>query len=433
MKTIKLILVALSIVSVSMAQTINISGIVKDSAGVGIEGATVKLENAAITTTTSNDGNFTLTNNPTTIRQQNPTQFLQQTILAVRNGRLHFSLHEQSVVKVDVYDLEGSMISNIQKTIAAGSHSLSLPVIGKGINIYKVRIGQIEHIFKGAFSGYTSCCSMELHGTTGVLSKQTQKAVRANTIEYIAVTKSGYRGYRAKIDNLDTSGIVVTLLLQDTSQYAGTVTDIDDNVYQTIKIGNQVWTVENLRTTRYNDGTPIPHVTGNSEWENLNTPGYSYYDNDSISNAEKYGALYNWYAVDTKKLAPPGWHVPTDAEWTELEDYLIANGYNWDGTTSGNKIAKSLASQTDWSSSSYEGNIGNDLSKNNASGFSALPGGARDSSGNFYDIGFNGYWWSATEDDADNAWYRNLYYDYDRLDRDNGNKGAGLSVRLLRD
>jgi uncharacterized protein (TIGR02145 family) len=221
--------------------------------------------------------------------------------------------------------------------------------------------------------------------------------------------------------------------LENGVSFAGTVTDIDENVYNTVKIGDQEWTVENLRTTKYNDGTPIPHVTGVTEWENLRTPGYSYYDNDSASNAEKYGALYNWYAVDTNKLAPPGWHVPTDAEWTELEDYLIANGYNWDGTTSGDKIAKSLASQTDWRSYSTEGTIGNDLSKNNASGFSALPGGCRYYHGGFDLIGNGGHWWSATEYDAEFAWRRNLYYYGGNLSRYDVSKGWGFSVRLLRD
>ena len=125
-----------------------------------------------------------------------------------------------------------------------------------------------------------------------------------------------------------------------------TVTDIDGNVYTTVTIGTQTWTVENLRVTRYNDGTAIPHVKDSSAWFNLTSPGYCYYSNDSASNAFKYGALYNWHAVGTGKLAPAGWHVPTVEEWTELENYLVLNGYNWNGTTDTtdtNRIAKSMA------------------------------------------------------------------------------------------
>ena len=214
----------------------------------------------------------------------------------------------------------------------------------------------------------------------------------------------------------------------------GSVIDIDGNVYTTVKIGNQVWTVENLRTTRYNDCTPIPLVTDRAAWEKLTTPGYCYYDNTTDANfIKKFGALYNWYAVDTKKLAPKGWHVPTEAEWGTLKNYLIANGYNWDGTTAGNKIAKSMATKTDWSTFTTPGAPGNNLSKNNKSGFSALPGGSRDDVGVFCLIGVYGLWWSATEFDASLAYYCVLYIDDVLLYRDCDLKSCGFSVRLLRD
>ena len=214
----------------------------------------------------------------------------------------------------------------------------------------------------------------------------------------------------------------------------GSVTDIDGNVYTTVKIGNQVWTVENLRTTKYNDGTAIPLVTDSAAWKSLIAPGYCYYDNTANADSiKKYGALYNWYAVDTKKLAPKGWHVPTDADWTILQNYLIANGYNWDGTKTENKIAKSMAAKADWKTGVDAGTIGNDLSKNNRSGFSALPGGSRDYFGYFYDFGIRGYWWSASEIDASNACYRRLLCGLVHLSRVILDKSCGFSVRLLRD
>jgi len=213
------------------------------------------------------------------------------------------------------------------------------------------------------------------------------------------------------------------------------VIDIDGNVYTTVKIGNQVWTVENLRTTKYNDGTPIPLVTDNTAWGKLTTPGYCYYDNTTHADSiKKYGALYNWYAVDTKKLAPKGWHVPTDAEWTILENYLIANGYNWDGTKTENKIAKSMAAKADWKTGVDAGTIGNDLTKNNRSGFSALPAGFRVDDGVFDHMGITALWWSATEFDASIAYYRYLDYSLGDLGRDLFSlKSGGSSVRLLRD
>ncbi len=214
----------------------------------------------------------------------------------------------------------------------------------------------------------------------------------------------------------------------------GSITDIDGNVYQTVRIGNQVWTVENLRTTKYNDGSAIPLVTDGTEWAALTTPGYCYYNNTTDADfIKKYGALYNWYAVNTKKLSLKGWHVPTDAEWTILENYLIANGYNWDGTTTENKIAKSMAAKTDWQTHTTPGAPGNDLSKNNRSGFSALPGGFRDDDGSFGFVGSGGYWWSATELGASSAYHRGLGYGFGGLARGYSSKSCGFSVRLLRD
>jgi len=125
--------------------------------------------------------------------------------------------------------------------------------------------------------------------------------------------------------------------------------------------------------------------------------------------------------------------VPTDAEWTTLENYLIANGYNWDGTTAGNNIAKSMAAKTDWGTDAHAGVIGNDLTKNNRSGFSALPGGSRGHLGDFSVIGANGDWWSATEDGASYACGRGLHCGTDNLGRYDGHKSRGVSVRLLRD
>jgi len=212
------------------------------------------------------------------------------------------------------------------------------------------------------------------------------------------------------------------------------VTDIDGNVYHTIKIGTQVWTVENLRTTKYNDGSAIPFITDNSTWLTTTSPGYCYYNNTTNADSiKKFGVLYNWYAVNTKKLAPAGWHIPTDAEWDTLENYLIVNRYSWDGTVGNNKIAKSLAAKTDWCLNSSAGAIGNDLTKNNSSGFSALPSGYRYVAGNFNYIGYFGCWWSASGTGADMAYCSSLGNDHDNLIRDNDFEGCGFSVRLVRD
>jgi uncharacterized protein (TIGR02145 family) len=212
---------------------------------------------------------------------------------------------------------------------------------------------------------------------------------------------------------------------------SGTVKDIDGNVYHTVKIGAQVWMVENLKTTKYNDDTAIPLVTDNTAWTALSTPAYCWYNNDAATYKNTYGALYNWYAVNIAKLAPKGWHVPTDAEWTTLENYVSANL-----GTSGS-VGKALAATINWTSYPYAGAIGNDLTKNNSSDFSALPGGNRNYFGTFDGVGNLGYWWSSTEYNTINAWYgymdyssSNVYRDHGSLD---GDKQYGLSVRCVKD
>jgi len=227
--------------------------------------------------------------------------------------------------------------------------------------------------------------------------------------------------------------------------FFGTVTDIDGNTYDYLTYGDQVWTVENAEMVTYRDGTPIPEVTDATEWENLTTGAWAYYNNDPTK-----PRLYNWYAVMgihdaaslpdatlRKEFAPEGWHVPSDAEWITLEEHLIANGYNYDSTTTGNKIAKAMASTTGWVSQTNAGAPGNDQSINNSSGFNAFSEGGRYHIGLFNDEGGNAIFWSSTESDiesdTDAAWNRYLASDYSYLFRSNFSKRSGFSVRFVRD
>jgi uncharacterized protein (TIGR02145 family) len=248
------------------------------------------------------------------------------------------------------------------------------------------------------------------------------------------------------IETILTGLVSIMLCMADTGgtaqqivASAGTVTDIDGNAYQTVKIGTQVWMAENLRVTKYNDGTAIPLDTSKATWSNAETPKYCFYKNTTATdNNKKYGALYNWYVVrsaNPKKIACAGWHVPSDAEWDTLQNCLIAKGYKWDGTIRGNKIAKSLTAKTEWSTTATMGTIGCDLTKNNTSGFSAFPGGYRDYNGSFGHQGYYGFWWSATAGDESSAYGRFLYCDSDSLDRDiyrGDGRSCGFSVRLLK-
>lgn len=244
-----------------------------------------------------------------------------------------------------------------------------------------------------------------------------------------------------------------------TTDSSTTVIDNDGNVYNTVTIGSQVWMKENLRTTTYADGTPIPHVTGDSNWDTLDRTdkAYCYHNDDSATNASTYGALYTWAAAMNgsasttnnpsaiQGVCPKGWHLPSDDEWIELENHLADNGYNYDGTIGGgrDKIAKAMAASSGWNTSSNTGAVGNTdyPAYRNKSGFTALPANTRDGSGTFYDIGGAGFWWSATEYDAIAAWIRSMLSGKSNIKRLGkplfgsylSQKERGFSVRCLQD
>ena len=212
------------------------------------------------------------------------------------------------------------------------------------------------------------------------------------------------------------------------------VKDGDGNAYNTVTIGTQIWLGENLKTTKYNDKTEIPLVTDDTEWEGLTTPGYCWYNNNS-SYKNTYGALYNWYVVNTGKLCPSGWHVPSNTEWTALEDYLIANGFNYDGSATGNKIAKSLASASGWQISMETGAPGNTdfPDYRNKSGFKAVPGGYRYEDGSFRLLGIACEGWTSSSYNTDRGWQYDIDKDYSGEILGHCEKMDGLTVRCLKD
>jgi uncharacterized protein (TIGR02145 family) len=214
----------------------------------------------------------------------------------------------------------------------------------------------------------------------------------------------------------------------------GSLKDIDGNVYKTVKIGSQEWMAENLKTTMYNDSTQIANVTSDTQWILLTTGAYCNYDNLE-SNAASYGRLYNWYAVSTGKLAPAGWHIPTNQDWMSLENYLVANGYNYDGTKDKIKLGKSLAATTGWALSDQPGTPGANPEGNNSTGFTALPGGLRGVDGLFHSIGDYGFWWSSNSvtDNLKSAYNWYLCNCQNWSSYHISNTFCGLSVRLVKD
>lgn len=206
------------------------------------------------------------------------------------------------------------------------------------------------------------------------------------------------------------------------------VSDIDGNIYHAVKIGDQCWMVENLKVTHYRNGDPIPDVTDIGEWYNSSLGAYCNYNNDE-GQVDVYGRLYNFYAIiDSNNIAPEGWHVPTDAEWKQLEMYLgmsqeDADATGWRGTDEGGKLKET--GTVHWNPP----NTG----ATNESGLTALPAGYRVNNGAFLNIGIYAYFWSSTEDGIYAAWGRILSSGVAAIYRYSDSRAAGFSVRCVKD
>lgn len=205
----------------------------------------------------------------------------------------------------------------------------------------------------------------------------------------------------------------------------GTASGIIPADLPSVTIGTQTWSSKNLDVATYRNGDPIPQVTDSTQWANLTTGAWCWYNNDSAMYAATYGKLYNWYAVnDPRGLAPQGWHVPTVAEWNKLTKFIDPSA---DTTQCCSNVARTaMKSTTGWNNN----NSGNGT---NSSGFSGLPGGNRNVNGKFSSVGYLGGWWSASAYDTAYAWYRGLGYANSNIARGYLNKTSGFSVRVVKD
>jgi uncharacterized protein (TIGR02145 family) len=219
--------------------------------------------------------------------------------------------------------------------------------------------------------------------------------------------------YHYRIRALNSSGTFSGQDLTFRTYNDQTVSDINGNVYNTVTIGSKVWMAENLKVTKFNDGKSISLITDGKVWGETSTPAYCWYDNDSLTYKNDYGALYNWFTVSTGKLCPSGWHIPSIQEWGSLTGYLYQNA--------GGKMKE--AGTNHW--------FNFDKFASNESGFSALPGGWRTDNDTFFGLGEAGYWWSSSEDNPLSAWHFDVF----------GNsytstimvKEYGCSIRCLKD
>lgn len=239
-------------------------------------------------------------------------------------------------------------------------------------------------------------------------------------------TNEAGTGYGDVISFTTTGSVTGDIVFNPDLTYE-TITDIDGNTYRTIKIADQSWMAENLRTTRYNDGSPIPHVNGVAGWINRGTEGYCWYNNDAERFGEIFGALYNWYCISTNKICPSGWHVPGDDEWAALIEYAGGD------SIAGRKMKESTDAH--W--------VQTEASITNSTGFTVLPGGNRwgvttDPLSYFTDLGYSGNFWSSTEFSDPGfgiygAYCRSFYHAWDGCTQSVFTRNEGLSVRCIKD
>lgn len=275
-------------------------------------------------------------------------------------------------------------------------------------------IASFEYDTTTAYGHSINAASDTVVGNTSILVSAGLSGLKINTIYHYRLKAVSSLGTAYGDDiSFTTSSEKANVILFNPDLTYGSVSDNDGNTYKTIQIGSQTWMAENLKTTKFNDNTPVPFVTEVAIWLTMGAPGYTWYNNDSIA----YGALYNWYAVNTAKLCPTGWHVPSDDEWTGLTTYLGGD------SIAGDEIKES--GTLHW--------LSPNTAATNESGLTGLPGGYRTYIGSFGNIKKIGYWWSSTSFNSVDAYYRFISSGYSPVVRSNSNQKGGFSVRCLKD
>lgn len=346
------------------------------------------------------------------------------------NATFSFVAKKDGNTQISVFGIDGRKVTGMDIDLLQGKNSFQLTLPN---GVYLVQANGNGFSYSTKIISLSLSYNQPLISYTGnTTSSKPQKAPAAEVkMQYTPGDQILYKGYSGNyctiVTDLPNQNKTIDFKFVD-------CTDADGNHYAVVHIGEQTWMAENLKSTKYRNGVEIgTTIPADKDITSETNPKYQWAYVGNESNAAKYGRLYTWYAVaDARNIAPEGWRVATDAEWTTLQNYLIDNGYNHDGTTEGNKIAKSLASTTDWRNYSTTGTIGSDLSKNNKSGFTALSGGYRLCYGAFYKYAF-GYWWSSTENYTSYAWVRSLYCGRADLGRFYDYEGVGFSVRCIRD
>ncbi|MBW6492691.1 MAG: hypothetical protein K0B15_16020 [Lentimicrobium sp.] len=368
--------------------------------------------------------NFALGDNSISLSQNFPNPMKGQTTVSLY-------LPERNDILITISDVIGRELANQEFQLHQGTHSFTFYPGRESLYFLTARAENQTRTIKmfnsptdANASGY---CKLGYNGQQKTVSGDYKSGNTLNNfvfdlgdqLKFTSFTDQGERVITSSPTGDQTYYFNYT---GDPCPGAPTVTDIDINVYNTVQIGNQCWMAENLKVTHYSNGDAIPNVTGDYQWGGLTTGAYCWYDNE-ISWKDAYGALYNWYAVnDSRELCPIGWHVPTDAEWATLINFLGGD------VSAGGKNKSTRTEPYDhprW-------DLPN-TAASNESGFSGLPGGYRESNSPFKNLGGTGRFWSSIEQGSGAAWGRSLNVGSSYMTRIDMSKKTGFSVRCLRD
>jgi uncharacterized protein (TIGR02145 family) len=330
---------------------------------------------------------------------------------------------------ISVSDMTGKTVAQMQSFLENSRQDFKLSGLQKGFYLVNVK-GKDYQISGKLVSNGESGGRIGIERINSIIQTVDEKSEKTESKGTQATINMNYSvGDILKLTG--TSGIYTTIVM-DVPTTSKTITfgfvactDGDNNNYQVVNIGTQGWMAENLKTTKLNNGTSITNITADAAWAARSTAAFCWYNNDETTYKSLYGAIYNWFTVNTGLLCPTGWHVPTDTEFNTLEIYLgippaNVDIYGWRGTNEGAK----LKSSTGWATG--ENGI-------NSSGFSALPGGYRyGATGAYSAIGLLSYWWSSTPDVVPNSWYRRLDGTSSQVYKGTTDKVAGKYIRCLK-
>jgi uncharacterized protein (TIGR02145 family) len=350
-------------------------------------------------------------------------------------GIIEFYVHLTGNVTIQIIDMSGKILNTTSKFLNEGRHSFGINGLQSGSYVARIITPGRQYNVKMVSAGeINSECVLYYSGQT---DQGLKKSLKSGNIIYWQYDEGDVLLYKGNSSENETWVRDVPAQSKAIKFEFTRAVDADGNRYPVVRIGKQKWMARNLKTTKYSSGEDIPYISDSLEWVMLRDQGVCWYRNVE-SSKNKFGGIYTWYVTSWGNPCPVNWHVPSEADWDTLQNYLIKNGYNYDLTTNDNKIAKAMSYNNNQLSYNWLVDLNTGVPGNidymgalNKSGFSALPAPTRGTSGFSY-IGYNVIWWTS-DSDGTFAFYRAIQHNWEDLQRNRTSKWAGLSIRCIRD